>query len=74
VTKMLLSKKEFADAVGISVRTADNLIACKEIPVRRIGRRVLIPISEVEKFAKRDHTTKPQPSGAGPGHSWSGSE
>jgi excisionase family DNA binding protein len=61
VTKMLLSKKEFADAVGISVRTADNLIACKEISVRRIGRRVLISISEVETFAKRDHATKPRP-------------
>jgi excisionase family DNA binding protein len=61
VTKMLLSKNEFADAVGISVRTADNLIACKEVSVRRIGRRVLIPISEVEKFAKRDHATRVQP-------------
>jgi hypothetical protein len=61
MTKMFLSKKEFCDSIGVSLRTGDNLIACKEVSVRRIGRRVLIPISEAEKFAKRDHATRPQP-------------
>lgn len=60
MTKMFLSKKEFAEAAGISVRTVDNLISAKELSVRRCGRRVLIPISEAEKFAKRDHSTKPK--------------
>ena len=61
MTKLFLSKKEFSEAAGISLRTTDNLIAAKELSVRRIGKRVMVPVSEAEKFAKRDHATKPQP-------------
>ncbi len=58
MTKLFLSKKEFSEAAGISLRTTDNLIAAKELSVRRIGKRVLISVAEAEKFARRDHRTQ----------------
>jgi len=61
--KLLCSKKETADALGVSLRTVDNLIARKELAVRRLGRRVLVPIVELERFTRRDHLTRsPRPS------------
>ena len=41
--------------LAISLRTLDYLIVAKEIPVRRIGRRVVISRWALEEFARRDH-------------------
>ena len=51
----LLSKRESARLLGISLRTLDTLIAAKEIAIRRVGRRVLVPRRAAEEFARRDH-------------------
>jgi len=40
---ILISKRDAAKALSISLRTLDNLIASKELTVRRVGRRCLIP-------------------------------
>jgi excisionase family DNA binding protein len=56
--KLLCSKKEAADTLGVSLRTVDNLIGRKELIVRRVGRRVLIPAREVERFTWHDHQTR----------------
>ena len=59
VLKKFLSKKEFfCDGLGVCERTGDKLIANKEVAVVRVGRRVLIPVSELEKFGRRDHRTR----------------
>jgi excisionase family DNA binding protein len=55
--KILLSKKEAASALGISVRTVENLIATKKLEARRIGRRRLVPRTALEKLARRDVTS-----------------
>jgi excisionase family DNA binding protein len=54
--KLLLSKKEAAFTLGISLRSVEHLIARKELLTRRIGRRVLVPASACEQFSRRDHT------------------
>lgn len=56
--KLLFSKQETAETLGVSLRTVDNLIVSKELTVRRVGRRVLIPVAELDRFVKRDHATK----------------
>lgn len=57
---ILISKRDAARRLSVSARTLDNLIAGRELPVRRIGRRVLISRRALEEFAKRDHlVTKP---------------
>ncbi len=56
-------KRETAATLGISVRTLENLVAMREIIPRRIGRRVLFEAREIERFARRDHRTKPEQKG-----------
>ena len=53
--RVLLSKKEAASMLSISVRALDYLIQRREIKIRRIGRRVLVPQKELEQFTRHDH-------------------
>jgi excisionase family DNA binding protein len=53
--KVLLSKKEAAQALSISLRSLEYLIARNELSTRRVGRRVLIPMAVLHKFAQHDH-------------------
>jgi hypothetical protein len=56
---LLVSKTEARWFLGnICMRTLEKLIARKELPVRRIGRRAFIPYSALVAFARRDHATK----------------
>jgi excisionase family DNA binding protein len=41
--KILLSKKESAALLSVSLRTVEKLIAREDLETRRIGRRRLIP-------------------------------
>jgi excisionase family DNA binding protein len=52
-TKFLFSKKRAAEALSVSLRTIDYLIATKRLAVTRIGKRVLIPRKALEQFARR---------------------
>ena len=54
MNKILVSKKEAAAALGVSLRTVENLIASKQLDARRIGRRRLVPRTSLEKLARRD--------------------
>ena len=56
--QLLVSKREAAAMLGLSVRTLENLLSLKELPSRRIGRRCLIERQALERFARRDHRTK----------------
>jgi len=55
VQRLLHTRKESAWMLGISVRSLDYLIANKQLATRRIGGRVLIPHSELVRFARADH-------------------
>ena len=52
-TQILLSKRDAAQALSISPRTLDYLIARKQLTVTRIGKRVLVSRKALEKFADR---------------------
>ena len=56
IPKLLASKKEAAYSLGVSLRAVDYKIASGELPTRRIGRRVLVPVTALQKFARQDHT------------------
>ncbi len=58
---LLLGRKEAAAALGICLRMLDYMIARGDVSVRRVGRRVLIPRAELEKFV----TTREPPKKAG---------
>ena len=55
---LAMSKSEAARMLGVSVRTVDRLIALKHLPVRRLGRRVLIPRNGLQNLLRGDHSTK----------------
>ena len=55
---LLLSKQEAARLLGLSIRSLEHLISHGEMPVRRIGRRVLIARSTVESFAKAQNSSE----------------
>jgi excisionase family DNA binding protein len=55
VLPLLFSQREASRILAISLRTLQSLVASKQLPVRRIGRRVLITRKDLEAFARRDH-------------------
>ncbi len=55
--KLAYSKLEAASLLSVSLRTIDNLIAQKEITVRRIGRRVVVPATSLAAILRCDSYT-----------------
>jgi excisionase family DNA binding protein len=53
--KLLVSRHEAALRLSISERAIDYLIANKQIATRRIGSRVLISVTELQRFSRSDH-------------------
>lgn len=51
----LFSRKDAATYVGLSVSTLDLAIARGMLRARRIGRRVLVPRVELDRFVRADH-------------------
>lgn len=49
--QILFSKRQAAQSLSISLRTLDKLILLKKLPVHRIGRRVLLSRTSIERFA-----------------------
>lgn len=52
--KLLYTRREAASQLSISIATLDRLIGIKRVEARRVGRRVLIPHTELLKLTKRD--------------------
>ena len=52
--RLLYSKAQAAEMLSVSVRTIDYLIANKELAVRRIGKRCLIPHQSLVRCARQD--------------------
>jgi excisionase family DNA binding protein len=59
--KLLLSRKESSALTGLSLRTIANLIASRELRSIRVGRRRLVPRTELARFIQRDHSTSSVP-------------
>ena len=51
VEKLLYDRKSAAHALSISVRSLDYLLSQRAFRARRIGKKVLIPASELKRFA-----------------------
>jgi excisionase family DNA binding protein len=52
--KILCSKREAAEILGVSLRTIENLISRKMLVSRQIGRRRLIPYASLVQAARHD--------------------
>ncbi len=54
-SRVLFSRREFSTLTGLSLRTIAKLIASRELKSILVGRRRLIPRSELARFIRRDH-------------------
>jgi excisionase family DNA binding protein len=52
--RILYSRKEAAQQLSISISTLEQLIAQGELQVRRLGKRILVPRTELERLSERD--------------------
>ena len=50
-----IGRAQAAEALDLSLRGIDYLIARGQLRAIRVGRRVLIPRAEIERFAARSH-------------------
>ena len=51
-TVLAVGMVEAGRRLGLSARTIANLIARKELPSRKVGRRRLIAVQDLEEFIK----------------------
>jgi excisionase family DNA binding protein len=58
--KIAVNTQEAARMLSVSPRTIQNYIAAKILPVRKIGRRTVIPVRSLEAFLRRDHASPAQ--------------
>jgi len=52
--RLAVSVREAAAMLSLSSRSIQNFIAAKRIPARKIGRRTLILVRDLEAFLRRD--------------------
>lgn len=55
--KLLFTRAEAAEMLSLSLRTIDTLVMNKELKAVRVGRAVRIPLDELQRFLRRDHST-----------------
>lgn len=55
---IVVTKKTAAQMLSVSLRTIDHLIAAKELAIRKIGRRVVVPRQSLSDFILKDHPTR----------------
>jgi excisionase family DNA binding protein len=58
--KLAVSLRDAAAMLSLSSRSIQNYIAAKRIPARKVGRRTLILVRDLEEFLRKD-----QPSAKG---------
>ena len=55
--KLAVSIREAAAMLGISPRSVQNFVSLKKLPARKIGRRTLVLMRDLEAFLRRDHVS-----------------
>ncbi len=56
--KLRYDRRSAAEALSISIRTLDYRISSGQIRIRRDGNKVLIPHSELVRYARTDHPSR----------------
>jgi hypothetical protein len=57
-SRLLYDRKESARQLSISIRSLDYLIAAKTFRTIRIGKKVVIPHSELVRYASSNHYSR----------------
>jgi excisionase family DNA binding protein len=59
--QLLLSRREAASQLGLSIRSVDFLIKSGKLQVTRFGSRVLIPMATLIEFVQTGHPERIRP-------------
>lgn len=59
--RLAVDTREAARLTGLSPRTIQNYIAAKLLPARKIGRRTVLHVKDLETFLKRDQPSVSKP-------------
>jgi len=54
IVRLLVSKRDAAQALSLSIRTIDHLISRGELASRKVGRRTLVLASSLVAFARKE--------------------
>ena len=60
-TKLLFTRKETAEELGLSIKSIDGLIKSGALLAVRIGNRVRVSAEALSQFAKTGHTCRIRP-------------
>jgi excisionase family DNA binding protein len=58
--KLSVGLREAAGMLGLSTRTLQNYVWAKRIPSRKVGRRTLVLVSDLELFLGSDQPSVPR--------------
>jgi excisionase family DNA binding protein len=61
--KLAVSTRDAAQMLSVSRRTIQSYITTKVLRARKIGRRTVIPVRELEAFLRADHPPPVQTTG-----------
>lgn len=61
INRLAVSVREAAAMLSVSPRTIQNYIQARVLPVRKIGRRTVIPVKSLEAFLRTDHASPVRP-------------
>jgi excisionase family DNA binding protein len=55
--RLAVSASEAAAMLSLSLRSIQNYIAAKKIPARKVGKRTLILVRDLEEFLRKDQSS-----------------
>jgi hypothetical protein len=58
--RLAVDIRQAARMLSVSPRTIQNYISVKLLPIRKIGRRTVIPMRALEAFLRSDHASPVQ--------------
>lgn len=62
IPKLLLTRDEAAQSLSLCTRTVDAMVARGELHAVRVGRKVLLPLAELQRWISEQIATEaPQP-------------
>jgi excisionase family DNA binding protein len=58
-SRLAISVRDAADRLGISYRSVQKYVAAEVLPARKVGRRTLILVRDLELFLEQDQPSVP---------------
>lgn len=61
ITKLAVTISQAAEMLSVSPRTVQNYITAKTLPARKVGRRTVVRVRDLENFLRADQPSVSPP-------------